>query len=337
MTKDELFESVESLPVLSDDQAIRYVHTEKGAFYDAFLDGEYIAIGHNEVTIAMLNLAEQGEDGSARAVLIQKIRQSYEQDGKPFNQNAKAVKQTVTRYLNELMRFHTLKNNDIVVVPNMNAWYLSIGIVVSADYIPGPFDVVDDCVYTKRKRVEWVRRHAGIQSLHPKFRAIRFGRHACFDIKEEGLRETIRKTVFPVYTFGEQKYLTIQVNKEGSVHPNEIIKMLQASMDLLNRINDVYGLEEDLNEIALKLVVESPGMNSWIQREGGKAILLLGMISVSFNSCKSEIKAADPDKSDAEIEQEALESTPEEFRDTTKEFMQQLNTLDGKPQGKYEL
>lgn len=257
--KESEFDSdlLEQVPYVHRERNYWMVRTSSGNNYDNFINGNYIAIGWNEVTVSdlhQLNNAENSEN------LFDQIKKKIIPDSTTdSSEGNRGVESYQSRSLNQLLKFaYEIKRGDIVVIPSYNSDDLAFGEVVSTPVLlsdtltfPG-----DTCSFYKRKRVRWLKRNVSRYSLEANLYKFIFAHQTINNISEYALY--INNFLFDFYQIDNKYTLVLRLRSERAIG---IKSMEELYSDLVYFI-DYFKPEENNDsdsEVTVKFDLQSPG------------------------------------------------------------------------------
>lgn len=272
-----IIETMGSSPEFSDETGIWYVHTEQGSLFDPFIEGNYIAVGYNSVTLADIHSSVNGNQNPLKTKLIERATAEYLQRTPPqiFEAQSSGGKTKITTGVNWLERFYNMKKGDIVVIPEKRSEYFAFGIV--EDQVPyAEIEDTVDCPYFKRRKIKWIKQ-APIREVHPKFHQFNVTRHAISEVNTEH-RHAVLQSIFPIFKYGDVTHVTFSVLTDDAIHPHQIFPLGVKIYELLMKINESEGYGDNLNDVAVQILVASKGKNPWLQKAGSSLLFLGAML-----------------------------------------------------------
>lgn len=269
-----------------------FVRTEHGKYYNIFRDGNYIAIGWNDITIndirtslkdpnlikhKLAELSEKAEKERAKA------NKEEPDQSNIINLATRQGKQSATGILTKLQRFFDLKKGDVVVIPNEGSSEFSFGIVQDTSI----YDEIknDGCEYLKRRKVKWVAQR-DFDGLDTIFYSLKKPRHAISSIKIE-LSEQIDKILNYVYFKDGVGHYVLRVKKKEDINASDLFQLGGGIIQLLEQINKFGKFDENITETIVKINVQS---NGDILLKGGKCVVILSLVFTLISCGDSEAK-----------------------------------------------
>lgn len=255
---------------IPDTTTYWFIRTDTGTLTEKFLEEGFIAIGYNGITVD--NLANMSD-----SELKEKIKRLYEHEF--IDLPDKSVKGRVTGILNRIKCFHSIKENDIVIIPSEHSDQLSFGIVTSSFTEEAYTETSEE--YSKRKSVDWILPNQPIRLLSPKFYQVKRYRRSIYDVTEWA-GDVTDSMLYDVYRKGENSYYSIKINTDDPINWVTLKDYLSDLHTLLTAINEEFNLGEDVDASEIKVNLQSRGILNLIQPKGRSLIYLalaLGAIS----------------------------------------------------------
>lgn len=250
---------------IEGDRQYWLVRTMGGDFYKQYVNGEYIAIGYNEVSKEDIEtIIKTGE--KAQELLKEKIK--IIDIDEEINESYAAA---------HLLKFHKdMKIGDVVVIPARNSKNIQIGYIDS--------DVYEDkktvyftgnCPFIKRRKVEWIK-EVSRDKLNPKLQLMFGSRHIISNIGDYS--EYIDTFLNDFYIKDDKGYLVLRVKNENDIAANDLTLIA----DLLHFVDDFSkenNLETSSDDLNIKLSVQSPGDILFYATQPG-SLILIGLLIV---------------------------------------------------------
>lgn len=298
---NNLIKSVENL---NPDCNYWFVRTDGGAYFNTFLDNNFIAIGWNNITVQDLKL----KDSQIREKIFRVER---------LDKKIRSDKARASDIINKLQRFKKMKKGDVIVIPSENSRLYSFG-TIEDDFIYESRLGENNCQYVKRRKVRWSERSPiPFESLNEVFYAVRRSRHAISDINEYA--DHVDSVMYNIYKKDEYSHFVINVKTTESINWLNLGQTLLELHALLTLINERLGLNENVFDGQIQIRLESPG--SFNLKQKGIALILLATVLGSNGCIEGRKKLAPPD-------QEKLKSVEREMKvtiDTISNSLRKLN------------
>lgn len=302
-------EQILNIPSVGDDTNFWMVRAKRGFFFDEFIRNEFIAIGWNSITKAMIS---QTLTRSQSDRLKASIKETYG-ESKPGTA------------LNKCIRFcYELKTGDIaVIVDNNRVAFAYIGEYYEAS---SPDLTVDlekevhsqiekanpntdafDCPYVKRRRITLIKVMGENDTISPYLQsAIARNWHSLSDLNEYS--ELVLSGCFDTFVFRDKLTVTFRVRRKEEINV----------LDLANFVLSAARLLSDNNpqNVQVKTTLHSPGdviLQIWNFAQENALPLLMCYVAIfggkagdyEFNSLIGVIKSLINHKHDKE--KQALE------------------------------
>jgi restriction system protein len=289
LSKD-IAELAKYIPVIAAKRNYWFVRTDGGNYYEDFVNGNFIAIGYNEVSLADISIVRKGEQGGLDA-LSDRIRQVYPDELRPGH------------IASQLERFaYKIKKGDIVIIPSENSTILHFGEVVST---PVYIDNIGHCDYTKRKQIKWLKNKPKVELQAELYKLI-FTHQTVSDANEYA--DLIDRTLHKIYIKGDYASLVIPVRTKEKVKTTDFYDF-GTIFSLSSEFCKDEGIDTDV-EYNIQSKVQSPG-ELVITTLSILGVISIGLIlnaiagggfSFKFSSTEKETKAETSAKTDGIIE-----------------------------------
>ena len=186
--------------------------------------------------------------------------------------NSAKDKGKVTAIFNKLNAFKKLKKGDVIVIPSENSQRLAFGFVADNQI----FTNVDDsnCPFVKRRRINWVE-EKDIDDLDKIFYQIRISRHTISSIKP--YEAYIDKVVKTLFIKNEYSHYVLDIQTNEDINFNTLLKLVNNIRVLTQELNNDFNLEENLDQNAIKLNLQSKGKIEF-KFLNGKSLILLATL-----------------------------------------------------------
>jgi len=244
------------------------VRTMGGDYYKQFVQGNYIAIGYNEVTKADIDEVLKTGD-KAREILKEKIISIDEQD--EINESYAASR---------LLTFQKdMKIGDVVIIPAKGSYNIQIGYIDSDVYEDNEtIHFSGNCPFAKRREIKWVK-DASRNSLNPKLQLMFNSRHIISDINDYS--EYIDTMLNDFYIKDNQAFLVLRVKQENNIAANDIT-LIGDLLKIIDNFSEENNLENSSDDINIKISVQSPG-DFLFYATKPETIFLLGLFIILLN------------------------------------------------------
>ena len=305
---------IESIGELKPEREYWLVRTDSGQFYDTFIEGNYIGIGWNKITIENLTRLT---DISTKDLIAQRYNYNLEQ---PRGKN------NVTSIYNKLKRFKDLKKGDVVLIPSHSSYRFAFGIIEDNHIYSDP-DNRDLCPYYKRRKVNWVVQKKMIE-LDPIFYKIRQSRHAISSIsKHQNPIDNILNSLYIKHGYG---HYVIDITTTEDININSLLMMVGGIQELISKINDYFDLSEDIDSSSIKLNLQSPGKIEFKLKSGKSLMILAAILSMTCCANPAETSQSKIEINGiaefSDINKSAIKNTQKAF-DELKVDMDKINSF----------
>jgi restriction system protein len=279
MDTDSLDNILESLPQVNTNRNYWFFRTNGGAYYDSFKEGNFIAIGYNQISVSEINSGNTRNETGVK-ILTEVIKKKIKNDKRPGYAAS------------QLLRFaYGIKKGDIVLIPSDNSDNFTFGQVLETQFYLAE-EGSNKCKFTKRKKVKWIKTLSR-ERLDPNLYKLMFSHHA-ISVADE-YAEYIDKIINSFFLKGQDAHLVLDVQTMDEVKAKDLFQMGALSLELLDDFIDEEELPYNSDNVNLKLNVQSPG---FIELAGNsmQVVLLLGLILVGvagggfFFNYKKDVK-----------------------------------------------
>lgn len=249
------------------------IRTQGGQFYPSFRDYDFVAIEHEEISLFQINKAIKQSKGDERT-LFNDLR-ALAASKYPDELRPGLIASQIIRFFTEI------KKGDVVVIPSENSERISVGMVEqTAIHIADASELrKTGCTYEKRKKVKWIqdiRREDLDVFLYRMFQS----HQAVNDITQYS--EIIERSIGNFFITEESTSLVLTVKKETGIRASGLFAMGNDLMQYAENFIKYSGLPFDIDDIEVKIALNSPGK---IQLKGPSArtIWLLAVLFVGVN------------------------------------------------------
>lgn len=237
-------ELVDDIKNINSEQNYWMVRTMGGSYFDEFINGNYIAVGYNSVTLADIQLLPESE------TTAKEILKAMFQDRYPNLRN--------TGYpVAQLLRFsRDIKSGDIIIIPSSGASNVAFGIVDGGMY-EEEYPIIDEdhhCNFKKRYHIQW-KYNTTRGSLPPTLQLMFNSRHILSDVKNYA--PYIDSIMNDCYVKDDILHLVLKIQTQDEVSLDDFcdIKAISTLIEDFCRKNDIP--HEDA--LIMKIQMESPG------------------------------------------------------------------------------
>lgn len=287
----EQLEYLEKLiPVINKDRRYWFVRTEGGDYYDHFINGSYIAIGYNEVTLSEIKLGENS-DPFGMDILTEIIKDKRPNETRPGLTSS------------QLVRFvYQIKKGDIVFIPSSSSEYFYFGEVQST--IVDIANSNDGCPHLKRKKVSWIKQFSR-QKVDSDLTKIIYTHQTISDVQQYDW--IIDRLLNDFFIKGNETHLVLNVRQREKI-----------SADVFFSFGDIFKLANEfclennipiVNNTQIKTKVQSEGVLECISQgdviKGALEILALGLILVALAGGKFSLKIKNNEKQGFSLDAES--------------------------------
>ena len=234
-----------------------FVRTEGGKFYREFKNNGYIAINWND----FLNLDEICTLSIRK--LKDRVKEHYEEEKRP---GVAAV---------QMQTFvGSMKENDIVLIPNTCSREISFGVITSPAYVELSKNIKEgECPYKKRRKVKWLKA-VPRNKLDPYLYSLINSHHSITNAYK--CRNFINRTLFDFYGTTDETHLIFKVTTEEPIFTSELrilMNTIYEIADIYNRYDKTHNV--DMDNVVFRASVNSPGPIEWIGKKQNMLFILI--------------------------------------------------------------
>ncbi|RAR46447.1 hypothetical protein [Flavobacterium lacus] len=268
--KEELtqfFDMIEAVP-----QGKRYwiVRTEGGEYFESFTNFNFVAIGHEEITLKKVDDLKKASKNLDELRLKLK---THIENILP-DRNAGLMAGQIVRFIYEM------KKGDIVVVPSEGSAFISIGEVQQTLLL----EVTDldldrtGCPYRKRKKIRW-HKTVSKKSSDILLRNAMQSHQALNDITHYG--DIVERSISDFFKIDDETSIIINVNRESNVPAPDLLYFGSDILRFTEGFIKHHNLHFDVSDIQIKINVNSEGKTQFISKNG-RLILLVGLVIIGL-------------------------------------------------------
>lgn len=237
---NNLFKTIRNqLPSVNSTKDYWFVRAQKGLFYKSFLNGGYIAIGWNHITLEDLeNLDEESVKGK-----IKEFDKSVKKPGSAYSQ---------------MMKFaYSLKLGDIVIVPSESPNSFLVGEITSRPYTETEDNIESAsniCPFNKRINVHWL----GVilnRDIDPQLYKLVYSGHTITDAN--AYKKFINRGLYDAYIDHDHMSVTFRVQEESNIDAFEYSTFLHTILQMVTAIKQTENLQDE--KVVLRTNVQSTG------------------------------------------------------------------------------
>ena len=272
-----------------------FIRTLGGRYYPQFLNGNYVALGYNDMRKDLLDRLPMNEN-SAIAALKEKYLKLH-----PNNKQAGKV-------ANQLVRFSRhVKKDSVVLIPSADSSEISFGIV-TGDLFECAQAADTECPFLKRRSVRWIKKTRK-RNLHPNLQLAISSRHALSDMSEYA--GYIDSLMNDFYVKEDTATIVLNIRTQNDVTLNEFCG-LQSIERIIQGFCERERIDYERDELVMKIQMESPGS----LRLSGKHIFKIALFGLSILLvCGGGIKYSSPDGTQFQLGTEGIIEKFSEYLD----------------------
>lgn len=263
--------------VINPERNYWFVRTNSGKFYEEFVKEGYVAVGHNQINLPVLEIANKDAVNGLKD-LTTKISETEEENGRP----------TATAKM--LLKFaFALKAGDIVLIPSAGSWYISMGIIINSEiYENTQLELSPEkpCTFYKRKKVKWLKNFSRPR-LDKNLLSLIYTHLALSNAN--GYSHYIDRSLHSFFAKEGSSHLIFHVQKKDDVKARTLIFALNELLSITDELAYRLGwTEANKEEVDIKLNIESPGFIELFEGNGKeKALVAKEKVADAAKSVKS--------------------------------------------------
>lgn len=268
------------------------VRTDGGINYEDFTINNYIAIGWDYISVEAFK--ERSESDIKAIITRQEETAPTRDEDEEEGEQAKGLAGRVTSIYNKLNRFICeFSIGDIVIIPSRNTNRISIGVIDSeveenpnyaSEYIKeNPETMIALCPYTKRRSVRWLRSITK-ESIDVYLVKAFSSHHAISDLSDYA--DYINRELYPIYTRNNNIHSIIRTGHKDGLTFGELKSLIDLFAETMDTVSVAVNTHYDINDVKVKLNINSPGVIEIIAALSGTGILV-AMAMMAWNHVKS--------------------------------------------------
>jgi hypothetical protein len=267
MAATTLQDILDYLPSISKNRKYWFIRTQGGDFYENFINGGYIGIGYNRVSLSDIKAGNTNNETGIK-ILAAKIHSTYKE------------KESRPSYIaSQLLKFtYQIKKGDIVLIPSQSSLQITFGEVRETIVYTDEVNDSDDCPFVKRKKVKWIKK-LWRDDLDPNLYKLMFSHHTVSEA--DSYSEYIDKIINSFFIKNDKANLVLGVQTQEDIKAKDLFEMGAYSLELLDDFCAEENLPYNSNDVTVKLDVQSPG---FILLTGVTmpAVILVGVIIIGI-------------------------------------------------------
>lgn len=283
MNELTLKEILDSLPTINSGRRYWFVRTNGGEYYDAFLSGNYVAVGYNEINLSDIKAGNTG-DATGLEILSQRIGKVYgDREARP------------SYVATQLLKFsYSIRKGDVILIPSRNSYEIAFGEVLETPAYVTENVKEGDSLFLKRKKVKWLKVIAR-DKLDPNLYKLMYSHHTISEADQYA--EQIDKITNSLFVKSDKAHMVLDVQTTKNIKAKDLFEMGLIALELLDEFAEAENLSYKSDEFEIKLNVQSPGFIELTGVSMG-GIVLIGIILIAiagggFNfSYKEDVKAS---------------------------------------------
>ncbi|MDP2187855.1 MAG: hypothetical protein Q8J69_04145 [Sphingobacteriaceae bacterium] len=263
---------------ISDKTKYWLIRTDKGQNFHTFVENGFVGIGWNTITTNVL----QNKSVEEIKLMISKDPDIGQRGADLSTAKGKSL---VTSTLNKIKLFQNMKFGDVVIIPSAGGEIMAFGEINDDEIFT---ETGNDCSYSKRRKVSWITK-VDFKDLDSKFLKFRPMWSAITDVSN--YNPYIDRVMYPLFVRGSRSHLILNHTTHNELNLVSFNEFVSEFRILLKRINEDFELNEDIDQIFIKINVQSKGLAEIIKV--GQSLLILS-IMLQLSSCSPEERATKP-------------------------------------------
>ncbi len=250
------------------------IRTEGGEYYNDYLEKSYVAIGHNNFSVAdinRLNNSYKNDLDRINEILREQTKEKYPKEERPG------------LIANQVFRFvYEVKEGDIVIIPSERSEKITFGRVTNSDLQNITKDEIsrdDSCPFLKRKSVRWDKTISK-ENLDIYLYKVLHAHQAINDITYQS--DIIERTLGDFYVLDNEGNLILDVTTTEEINAFELFGLGYNLLNFAEKFFADNGLDFTVHDIDVKLNLNSPGKIQ-LKSLDAKKLWLIAILVVAFN------------------------------------------------------
>ena len=240
-------------------------------YFDEFIENKCIAIGWDYLTL--YELRKITED-----VIKKKMALFEEIDISTFGGKVK-----ISTAYNKIQTFLSLKKDDIIIIPSRNSERIAFGRITDEE----AFEDFNKKEFVKRRNVEWYNVKY-MEDLNPIFYQVKSNQHTISNVNHYSPH--IDRVIGNLFKKGENTHYVLKIDKTDDINFDELIILMDNIKTLIQNINREFEFNENIDEVYIKINLQSKGALELIKK--GKSLAVLAYI-IFLTSCNMGVHEND--------------------------------------------
>lgn len=268
--KQELSQFFDLIEAIPQNKKYWIVRTEGGEFFESFTTFNYVALGHEEISLKKIDdLKKSTSNLDELRFKLKEIIENVLPD-----RNAGLIAGQLVRFIYEV------KKGDIVIVPSEGSAFISIGEVEQTSLLEVSDNDVDrtGCPYRKRKKIKWIKT-VSKRSADILLRNAMQSHQALNDITHFG--GIVERSIGDFFKIDDETSLIINVNRVSDVPAPDLLYFGSDILRFTEGLIKHYHLDFNISDIQIKINVNSEGKTQFLSKNG-RLILLVGLVVIGI-------------------------------------------------------
>jgi hypothetical protein len=273
----ELEKIVENVRIVDANRRYWFIRTYGGITFRDFSDKNYVGIGFNKVPYQLLQNAKPGEVDAFNKLKEYILNNSEYKGG------------VATRWANQLITFqHRIKKGDLVIIPEKDSKFYSIGVVESDVYVVDDtrtFEHNNDYIRfpEKRRKIKW-EKSLTKQQIRRDLPFLSSNQQAITNVNRYGDR--LEAYISSIFIKEDRAYLTLRVEQDEDINAFAFRDFLNGLTYFYEEFCKEFGYENN-EELYIKIKVQSKGKLA-LQGFAIAGILAIGTLIAFSNDSEFE-------------------------------------------------
>lgn len=185
--------------------------------------------------------------------------------------------------------YHEIKRGDVVIIPSESSEKLWVGRITDDE--PSKFSYKDEngdpsCPHAHTRSVEWIAEKYR-SDFNPKIVSLFFSHHAIVDANEYS--QFINGAIYDFFIANDKAHLILRVETRQHIRARSLVSLFSNILDIANDFGNDADLNLDVDDIDIRLNLNSPGAVELISVSLA-SVLILGIIVVFITGGKMKSK-----------------------------------------------
>lgn len=264
--KFDISEIISHLITVKSDKKYWFVRTMGGEYYDNFIDGNYVAIGYDKISLYDISQSKN-KDFFDEEKLGKIILKAFPDEQRP---------KYIATQLFDFVYF--IKKGDLVVIPSETSNVFSFAEVSdSAAYLQTK---PDNCPFKKRKRVTYIKKNVPLNSLDTLFYKLKYTQRTVSHIDEE-IIPYIDAIINTIFVKNDNAHLALELRQKTAIKATSLFETWLDIFNISENFAKDNGIDFTKEDFQIKITLHSPGWIEFISYSI-EGIILISVILASL-------------------------------------------------------